>query len=177
MLTTQTKYPAELNMLNDLFFKAPVGNFDSTTYNFFSNNDSFTCEIKNGDYAIQSGNLFVSNVLHYFYFKHHPVITGPFDTARIGFVYEIINGEPTGIGNILLDITFKNEEDCKRAYDLLAELLSKMDHLISPPEDKRRVSITTADFIQGKKLFLSIHKNDWPDPRIGTTFNVDLMTK
>lgn len=130
---------------------------DSSTINFFNNNEKFSHVLKKGEYSIVTQEGSAKHLLQrIFSFEKHPFIQFPFDSGVIKF--NII--ETNGMENILsieLEIFTNDTEKCKNIYYYIIDLLNTQSNKIRA-ENGSTIIYTKIDFKDFTSLQLSFKK-------------------
>lgn len=172
-LKEDKQFPTELDFVKPFFFNAPIGNFDSSTLNFFKTNLSFHYETKKGDWSAVDNDTKTDCYYQDFYFGEHPIFKHSFDTGKISFYYPERNGVQN-LFSITLEISFANEQECSSAYNTI---IDKFKNLSFRKFFKNGETITwnKEDFNHFKHIYFSYRKETTFDSRI--FYELDLKGK
>jgi len=158
--TVPKSYPAELDMIKDIFFNAPIQNADCSVFDYFKENTTFRYEKKKGNHDLEyRGNTYTMWISS-FYFDYHPILPGYFDTGRVIFCKH--NFPPAAnIFQVTLELRYSDEGNCHKAYDILSEKLQQVK--------AESVRCHNNDFDHFKRIFFTYRQQilkSHPVPRI-----------
>jgi len=143
---------AELGLSKPFFFNAPIDNWDTSVIDYFKRDSNFRFAAEPGEWKAVDHTGIIETDGAVFYFHSHPLFKD-FDTGKIDFCYITRNGNRR-LHSVCLILSFKDEEECKVAYDSVLERLKDLKEDTDLGNNEYLVWLKD-DFSHFKYLYLS----------------------